>query len=212
MPSHPCQHQGLAMVGCWDPPAQPGGSFGGAGVRDAHSVPWKIFGNAVKINLGTGGVVGWGSAMGCGVAEPAGPNLDGHRCPGASGSGSIPSQLREWLLPPEQGMWIGFQDTETGTRPKFSPMAPCGSCPALPLSPRGTTLGSGCPRRRRNRWKTGLNVPGVKSIAGHGHAGNQPSNRINGERSCWKGSVGTCAPGALPCHPPGSRSRFVPVS
>lgn len=158
-------------------------------------------------------LVGWWDgavAMGCGVAEPTGPKLDGHRCPGASGSGSIPSQLRECLLPPEQGMWIGLQDTGTGTRPKFSPMAPCGSCPALPLSPRGMTLGSGCPRRRRNRWKTGLNVPGVKSIAGHGHARNQPSNRINGERSCWKGSVGTCAPGALPCHPPAPGAALSP--
>lgn len=88
----------------------------------------------------TSALVGRGGAMGCGVAKPSGPKLGGHKCPGASGS--ILSQLRVRLLPLEQGTGISLRDTGTGTWPKFPPMAAFGSCPALPFSSHGMTLGS----------------------------------------------------------------------
>lgn len=174
----------------------------------------KIFGNTVKINLGAGGMgqchgvwddqtlwtkTGWAQVSRCIRLHP----LPAPCAAFASRAGSRDQPPGHW-------------DQHTAQIP------PRGRVRLLPgaavLIPRDDAglgrLGSdsGCPRRRRNSWKTGLNVPGVKSIASHGHARHQPSNRINAERSRWKGSVGACALGTLPCHPPARGDALSPFS
>lgn len=44
-------------------------------------------------------------------------------------------------------------------------------------------MGPAKEKKKETDGKTSLNVPGVKSIAGHGHARNQQSAGINGEKS-----------------------------
>lgn len=91
-----CPPRGSAALGCRDAPAQPGAALGGGGCRcrchcrgHAHSPAMQNILPMLKINLWTSGAVGrgWGDPQ-----RPPGPALDGPRCPGASGSGSIPSR------------------------------------------------------------------------------------------------------------------------
>lgn len=115
---------------------------------------------------------------------------------------SPPSSIR--------GFWAGNRDQPAGHRDQHMPQIPLdvrarllpSSAVVIPRGDAGLGSDSGCPRRRRNRWKSGLNVPGVKSIAGHGHARNQPSNRINAERSPGRGRWAPAPRGPFPATPP----------
>lgn len=120
---------------------------------------------------------------------------------GASGSGAVPSWTPRvtfgsfalsTVTTLEQGEGICLQDTGTNTWPKSADgpvrLPPLMPSPAFSIPRDGARLCGGAvvpavQGEGETDGKTSLNVPGVKSIAGYGHARNQPSNRINGEQS-----------------------------
>lgn len=158
----------------------------------------KHFINTVKVNLGIGGVVGRG---GGGRLTPLDRRRVDPGVTGASGSGAIPSRTPRvtfvsfapsTVTALEQGERICLQDTGTNTWPKSANgpvrLPPLVPGPAFGIPRDGARLcgGAAVPAVQgegETDGKTSLNVPGVKSIAGYGHARNQPSNRINGEKS-----------------------------